>query len=98
MLMIVPVHCLEGLLVSRVDEQQMHRLTEWVPEALLRQLLCFLARHPPKHTVVMDWSDSAPPGAQVVSLFQPKTATIEDIAIALVKMFIVVAWRTKRDI
>ena len=30
MLMNTPVHCLEGLLVSRVDEQQMHWLTEWI--------------------------------------------------------------------
>ena len=30
MLMNTPVHCLEGLLVPRVDEQQMHRLTEWI--------------------------------------------------------------------
>ena len=35
MLMNTPVHCLEGLLVSRVDEQQMHWLTEWILNMVL---------------------------------------------------------------
>jgi len=38
MLMNIPVHCLEGLLVSRVDEQQMRWLTEWIAKLQLLRL------------------------------------------------------------
>ena len=51
-----------------------------------------------KHTVVMGSPDSRPRRLSGVSLFQPKTATIEDIAIALVKMFELAAWRIPEDI
>ena len=51
-----------------------------------------------KHTVVMGHANSAPRAPIHVSLFQPKTATIEDIAIALVKMLFVAVWRTTQDI
>lgn len=58
-----------------------------------------LARAPVvKHTVVMGCADSRPRQPNPVSLFQPKTATIEDIAIALVKMLDLAAWRTTQDI
>ena len=90
MLMIIPVHCLEGLLVPRVDEQQMRWLTEWIPKLQL-MLLCLCGTGAAKHTVVMDRLNSAPRPVQVLSLFQPKTATIEDIAIALVKICLVAA-------
>ena len=90
MLMNIPVHCLEGLLVPRVDEQQMRWLTEWIAKLqLLRLYLCKTG--PAKHTVVMDRLNSAPRSPQGLSLFQPKTATIEDIAIALVKICLVAA-------
>ena len=95
--MTTPVHCLEGLLVPRVDEQQMRWLTEWIPKLQLL-LPCLCGTGAAKHTVVMDRLNSAPRPVQVLSLFQPKTATIEDIAIALVKMFEIAAWRTTRDI
>ena len=36
--------------------------------------------------------------SSLVSLFQPKTATIKDIAIALVKICFFAVWRTHRDI
>ena len=90
MLMIIPVHCLEGLLVPRVDEQQMRWLTEWIPKSQLL-LPCLCGTGAAKHTVVMDRLNSAPRPVQVLSLFQPKTATIEDIAIALVKICLVAA-------
>ena len=90
MLMIIPVHCLEGLLVPRVDEQQMRWLTEWIPKLQLL-LPCLCGTGAAKHTVVMDDLNSAPRPVQVLSLFQPKTATIEDIAIALVKICLVAA-------
>ena len=90
MLMIIPVHCLEGLLVPRVDEQQMRWLTEWIPKWQLL-LPCLCGTGAAKHTVVMDRLNSAPRPVQVLSLFQPKTATIEDIAIALVKICLVAA-------
>ena len=90
MLMIIPVHCLEGLLVPRVDEQQMRWLTEWIPKWQLL-LPCLCGTGAAKHTVVMDCLNSAPRPVQVLSLFQPKTATIEDIAIALVKICLVAA-------
>ena len=90
MLMIIPVHCLEGLLVPRVDEQQMRWLTEWIPKLQLL-LPCLCGTGAAKHTVVMDRLNSAPRPVQVLSLFQPKTATIEDIAIALVKICLVAA-------
>ena len=90
MLMIIPVHCLEGLLVPRVDEQQMRWLTEWIPKLQLL-LPCLCGTGAAKHTVVMDRINSAPRPVQVLSLFQPKTATIEDIAIALVKICLVAA-------
>ena len=51
-----------------------------------------------KHTVVMGCADSRPRHPNPVSLFQPKTATIEDIAIALVKMLDFAAWRKAQDI
>ena len=51
-----------------------------------------------KHTVVMGCPDSRPRRLSGVSLFSPKTATIEDIAIALVKMFELAAWRSAQDI
>ena len=35
MLMNIPMHCLEGLLVSRVDEQQVHWLSEWISNMFL---------------------------------------------------------------
>ena len=35
MKMNTPVHCLEGILSQRVDEQQMHWLTEWITNLLL---------------------------------------------------------------
>ena len=90
MLMTTPVHCLEGLLVPRVDEQQMRWLTEWIPKWQLL-LPCLCGTGAAKHTVVMDRLNSAPRPVQVLSLFQPKTATIEDIAIALVKICLVAA-------
>ena len=90
MLMNIPVHCLEGLLVPRVDEQQMRWLTEWIAKLQLL-LLCLCGTLPVKHTVVIDRLNSAPPSVQGLSLFQPKTATIEDIAIALVKICLVAA-------
>ena len=96
MLMNTPMHCLEGLLVSRVDEQQMHWLTEWIIKQALPQpaFVCRLQ----KHSVVIPRWYLPCQAAILVSLFQPKTATIEDIAIALVKMFDVAAWRRTRDI
>ena len=90
MLMNIPVHCLEGLLVPRVDEQQMRWLTEWIAKLQLLRL-CLCETGPAKHTVVMDRLNSAPRSLQGLSLFQPKTATIEDIAIALVKICFVAA-------
>ena len=90
MLMNIPVHCLEGLLVPRVDEQQMRWLTEWIAKLQLLRLR-FCETGPAKHTVVMDRLNSAPRSPQGLSLFQPKTATIEDIAIALVKICLVAA-------
>ena len=44
-----------------------------------------------KRTVVIRNPDSSPRAWHCVSLFQPKTATIKDIAIALVKMYLVAA-------
>ena len=89
MLMNTPVHCLEGLLVSRVDEQQMHWLTEWISN----MSLFFGGGACAKHTAdiasdgrLCQWSNS-------LSLFQPKTATIEDIAIALLKICLFAVWR-----
>ena len=91
MLMNIPVHCLEGLLVPRVDEQQMRWLTEWIAKLKQLLLLCLCETGPVKHTVVMRRLNSAPRSVQGSSLFQPKTATIEDIAIALVKIRLVAA-------
>ena len=42
-----------------------------------------------KRTVVIRNPDSSPLAWHCVSLFQPKTATIKDIAIALVKMYLI---------
>ena len=62
MLMNIPVHCLEGLLVSRVDEQQMRWLTEWIAKLLLMLLLELRLRRSQlvKHTVVLDEADASP--------------------------------------
>ena len=89
MKMNIPVHCLEGILSPRVDEQQMHWLTEWITKLLLLLLLFLFHTAACKRTVVLEKSDSSPLALHWLSLFQPKTATIQHIAIALVKIYLV---------
>ena len=76
--------------------------TIWV--GLLRPSAC-CAFLPPrlavgsmKHTVVIFYKQLKEPAHWSLSLFQPKIATVEDIAIALVEIKLLAGWRNLRDI
>ena len=73
--------------------------TEWVAEVV--GALSLRGGAPAKHTVVIFFffftnrcKRSSP---LQLFFFQPKIATIEDIAIALVKMSVLADWRNLRD-
>ena len=66
--------------------------------ALVDSLCCTLTRGSVKHTVVIFFKQLKEPAHWCLSLFQPKTATIEDTAIALVKIKLLAGWRNLRDI
>ena len=66
--------------------------------ALVDSLCCTLTGGSVKHTFVIFSKLLKPFGPWSLSLFQPKTATIEDTAIALVKIKLLAGWRNLRDI
>ena len=70
--------------------------SEWIAEVV--GALCLRGGAAAKHTVVILFANRCKRSSLLhLSLFQLKTATIEDIAIALVKMSVLADWRNLRD-